>query len=38
MKSRIKIGGTNLSGKEYTVAPGSGLIGSLYYVSWTINN
>ncbi len=38
LKSKFKIGGTNLTGKEYTVAPGSGLIGSLYYISWTINN
>ncbi|MDB0614289.1 TonB-dependent receptor plug domain-containing protein [Tenacibaculum dicentrarchi] len=38
MKSKIKIGGTNLFGKEYFVAPGSGQIGQLYYVSWTINN
>ncbi|MBE7686968.1 TonB-dependent receptor [Tenacibaculum finnmarkense] len=38
MKSKIKIGGTNLFGKEYIVAPGSGQIGQLYYVSWTINN
>lgn len=38
MKSRFKIGGTNLFGKEYFVAPGSGQIGQLYYVSWTINN
>jgi len=38
IKSRFKIGGTNLLGKEYLVAPGSGSIGSLYYISWTINN
>ncbi|MCD8444401.1 TonB-dependent receptor domain-containing protein, partial [Tenacibaculum finnmarkense] len=38
MKSRIKIGGTNLFGKEYFVAPGSGQIGQLYYISWSINN
>ena len=38
MKSKFKIGGTNLFGKEYFVAPGSGQIGQLYYVSWTINN
>lgn len=38
LKSRFKIGGTNLTGKEYTVAPGSGKIGSLYYISWSINN
>ena len=38
IKSRFKIGGTNLFGKEYFVAPGTGTIGQLYYVSWTINN
>ncbi|CAM1359027.1 conserved exported hypothetical protein [Tenacibaculum sediminilitoris] len=38
IKSRIKVGGTNLFGKEYYVAPGSGRIGQLYYISWTINN
>ena len=38
LKSTIKIGGTNLTRKEYVVAPGSGLIGTMYYVSWTINN
>ncbi|MCD8399319.1 TonB-dependent receptor plug domain-containing protein [Tenacibaculum finnmarkense] len=38
MKSRIKVGGTNLFGKEYYVAPGSGQIGQLYYISWSINN
>ena len=37
-KSTFKLGATNLTGKEYVVAPGSGLIGSMYYVSWTINN
>ncbi|MCG8892798.1 hypothetical protein G1K97_03635 [Tenacibaculum finnmarkense] len=37
LKSRIKIGGTNLTGKDYVVAPGSGLIGSMYYISWVIN-
>ncbi|WP_428741433.1 TonB-dependent receptor [Tenacibaculum sp.] len=38
INSRFKIGGTNLTGKEYMVAPGSGLIGSMYYISWTIND
>ncbi|WP_417784784.1 TonB-dependent receptor [Tenacibaculum sp.] len=38
IKSRFKLGGTNLTGNEYMVAPGSGLIGSMYYVSWTIND
>ncbi|WP_233896786.1 TonB-dependent receptor plug domain-containing protein [Tenacibaculum piscium] len=38
MKSKFKIGGTNLFGKEYFVAPGSGQVGQLYYISWIINN
>ncbi|CAA0210178.1 TonB-dependent receptor [Tenacibaculum maritimum] len=38
IKSRFKLGGTNLFGKEYVVAPGSALIGSIYYLSWTIND
>ncbi len=38
IKSQFKIGGTNLLGKEYLVAPGTGSIGSLYYISWTIND
>ncbi|RBW59664.1 hypothetical protein DS884_07985 [Tenacibaculum sp. E3R01] len=38
LKSKFKIGGTNIFGKEYLVAPGSGRIGKLYYISWTINN
>jgi len=38
MKSIFKAGATNLTGKEYTTAYGTGYIGSMYYVSWTINN
>ncbi len=38
MKSIFKAGATNLTGKEYTTAFGTGYIGSMYYVSWTINN
>ena len=38
LKSIIKVGGTNLGGKEYFTVFGSGNIGSMYYVSWTINN
>ena len=38
LKSRIKIGGTNLFGDEYFVAPGTGQIGQTYYISWTIND
>lgn len=36
-KSLFKIGGVNIGGKEYTSAPGTGYVGSQYYVSWTIN-
>ncbi|MBU2928005.1 TonB-dependent receptor [Winogradskyella psychrotolerans] len=38
LKSTIKIGGTNIGGKEYFTIFGSGYIGSMYYASWTINN
>ncbi|MCI2229414.1 TonB-dependent receptor [Polaribacter sp. MSW13] len=38
LKSVIKLGGANLTGREYLSAPGVGAIGSQYYLSWTINN
>lgn len=38
LKSTFKVGGSNILGYEYVSAPGSGAIGALYYVSWTINN
>lgn len=38
MKSIFKAGATNLTGKEYYTAFGTGYIGSMYYISWTINN
>ncbi len=38
LKSTFKAGATNLLGDEYFTALGTGLIGSQYYVSWTINN
>lgn len=38
MKSIFKVGATNVTGKEYYTAYGTGYIGSMYYVSWTINN
>lgn len=38
IKSTFKIGGSNIGGKEYFSAPGTGAIGSQFYVSWTINN
>ncbi|HFS67912.1 MAG TPA: TonB-dependent receptor, partial [Flavobacteriia bacterium] len=37
-KSTFKLGGTNLGGKDYRSAVGAGNIGSLLFVSWTINN
>ncbi len=38
IKSTFKLGGTNILGDEYFTAVGTGFIGSMYYVSWTINN
>lgn len=38
IKSSFKAGATNVLGKEYFTAIGTGSIGSMYYVSWTINN
>ncbi|MBC2843565.1 TonB-dependent receptor [Winogradskyella flava] len=38
LKSTIKAGATNLLQDEYFTAFGTGLIGSQYYVSLTINN
>jgi outer membrane receptor protein involved in Fe transport len=38
LKTTLKAGATNLLGKEYFTAFGTGLIGSQYYLSLTINN
>lgn len=38
LKSSFKAGATNIIGKEYFTAIGTGSIGSMYYISWTINN
>jgi len=38
LKSTFKVGATNLLGDEYFTAIGVGNIGSMYYVSWTIDN
>lgn len=38
LKSTFKVGATNLLGDEYFTAIGVGSIGSMYYVSWTIDN
>jgi outer membrane receptor protein involved in Fe transport len=37
IKSVFKVGGANIGGKDYVVAPGTGKIGQQYFVSWTIN-
>lgn len=37
IKSVFKVGGSNILGEEYFTAVGTGLIGSIYYVSWGIN-
>lgn len=38
IKSNFKVGASNIGGDEYITAPGSGSIGSQYFISWTINN
>lgn len=38
LKSIIKAGASNLTGEEYVNAFGTGNIGSIYYISLTINN
>ncbi len=38
INSMIKLGGTNLGGKEYYTAYGTGLIGQQFYLSLTYNN
>jgi outer membrane receptor protein involved in Fe transport len=37
LKSIFKLGGSNILGDEYFTAIGTGFIGSIYYLSWTIN-
>lgn len=37
LKSVIKVGATNIGGKDYTQVLGAGAIGQQYYVSLTIN-
>ncbi len=38
LKSSFKAGATNLMGHEYFTAIGTADIGSIYFLSWTINN
>ncbi len=37
IKSIFKIGGSNILGQEYFSAVGTGAVGSIFYVSWTVN-
>jgi outer membrane cobalamin receptor len=37
IKSVFKIGGSNILGQEYFSAVGTGAVGSIFYVSWTVN-
>ena len=37
IKSTFKLGGSNILGEEYFSAIGTGNVGSLFYVGWTIN-
>jgi outer membrane receptor protein involved in Fe transport len=37
IKSIFKVGGSNILGDEYFSAVGTGGVGSIFYVSWTIN-
>ncbi|MCE2613380.1 TonB-dependent receptor [Flavobacteriaceae bacterium D16] len=37
IKSIFKAGGSNILGQEYFSAVGTGAVGSIFYVSWTIN-
>jgi len=36
--TKIKVGGSNLLGEEYLPAPGSGKVGSIYYISLIYRN
>ena len=37
IKSVFKVGGSNILGAEYFSAIGTGAVGSIFYVSWTVN-
>ncbi len=37
IKSTFKLGGSNILGDEYFSAIGTGNVGSIFYVGWTIN-
>lgn len=37
LMSVFKVGGSNILGEEYFSAIGAGAVGSIFYVSWTVN-
>ncbi len=37
IKSTFKLGGSNILGEEYFSAIGTGIVGSIFYVGWSIN-
>lgn len=37
LKSLLKIGATNIGGKDYTQVLGAGAVGQQYFISWTLN-
>ena len=37
LDSIIKLGGSNILGEEYFSAVGTGAVGSIFYISWTVN-
>ena len=37
LNGKVKVGAVNLSGKDYLMMPASGMIGSQYYVQFTLN-
>ena len=37
LNGKFKIGAVNLSGNDYLVMPTGGMIGSQYYVQFTLN-
>jgi hypothetical protein len=36
-KSVFKLGGSNILGEDFFSAVGTGIVGSIFYVSWTVN-
>ena len=37
INSKVKVGAVNFTVKDYMMMPGSGMIGSQYYVTFTLN-